>query len=120
MHWTSGERCVLLGQYIIDKKATVRAAAKAFGVSKSTVHKDVTERLRQIDRILYIEVKKVLEENKTERHMRGGLATKRKYELISEILKKNKVYCFRVRTCRYVGGKPYESKKFSAIKSKKV
>ena len=74
------ERAVRLGEYIIDNKATVRAAAKAFGISKSTVHKDLTEKLPHISASLFPEVKKVLETNKRERHIRGGMATKHKYE----------------------------------------
>ncbi len=73
------ERAVLLGQYIIDTGATVRAAAKKFGISKSTVHKDVTDRLYHINRDLFLQVEKVLQHNKNERHLRGGLATKEKY-----------------------------------------
>ena len=74
------ERACTLAVYIIENKATVRAAAKKFGISKSTVHKDVTERLRHIDNSLYLETKKVLDVNKSERHIRGGLATRRKYK----------------------------------------
>lgn len=74
------ERAVILGEYIVEKKATVRAAAKAFGVSKSTVHKDLTEKLPHISSGLYKEVKNILEKNKRERHIRGGMATKHKYE----------------------------------------
>lgn len=74
-------RAVILGEYIVRQKATVRAAAEWFGVSKSTVHKDVSERLEQIQPDLYTQVKKILEQNKQERHIRGGLATKRKYAL---------------------------------------
>lgn len=66
-------------RYIIQTGCTVRAAAKKFGVSKSTVHKDVTERLAKIDTILYYDVHSVLIKNKNERHLRGGLATKTKY-----------------------------------------
>ena len=73
------ERALELANYILDKKATVRTAAKNFGVSKSTVHKDVTERLSQINPILAEMVRIILEENKAERHIRGGLATKEKY-----------------------------------------
>ena len=73
------ERTIIIAQYIIDKKATVRAAAKHFGISKSTVHKDVTERLYNINRGLYKEVQPILAENKAERHLRGGIATKNKY-----------------------------------------
>ncbi len=74
------ERAVELASYIIDKKTTVRAAAKKFGISKSTVHKDVTERLNKIQPELADCVKIVLEENKAERHIRGGEATKAKYQ----------------------------------------
>lgn len=74
------ERAVSLANYIIEKKTTVRDAALAFNISKSTVHKDITERLWIIDRKLAKETKKVLEENKANRHIRGGQATKVKYE----------------------------------------
>lgn len=73
------ERSVILAHYIIETKDTVRGAAKKFGVSKSTVHKDVSERLKKINPALAKEVRVVLDENKAERHIRGGLATKRKY-----------------------------------------
>ena len=73
------ERAVELGEYIIENKATVRKAAKKFGVSKSTVHKDVTERLETINKTLARQARKVLDINKSERHIRGGLATKEKY-----------------------------------------
>lgn len=75
------ERAIELGEYIIQNKTTVRNTAKKFGVSKSTVHKDVSERLQHINMPLYIEVKKVLETNKAQRHIRGGMATKQKYGL---------------------------------------
>ena len=78
------ERSETLGEYIIEKKSTVRAAAKNFGISKSTVHKDITEKLPHINSALYKEVKKVLETNKKERHIRGGMATKHKYELMQK------------------------------------
>ena len=74
-------RAVILGVYIVQQKATVRAVAEWFGVSKSTVHKDVSERLEQVQPELYAQVKEILEQNKQERHIRGGLATKRKYAL---------------------------------------
>ena len=74
-----GQCAVILGKYIIENRATVRAAAKAFGISKSTVHKDVSQRLKTEDSTLYSQVKEILEINKQERHIRGGLATKRKY-----------------------------------------
>ena len=73
-------RVILLAEYIIENKATVRKAAKQFNVSKSTVHKDITERLVTLNRALAKEAKKVLEENKASRHIRGGMATKMKYE----------------------------------------
>ena len=74
------ERVVELAHYIIDTKDTVRGAAKRFGVSKSTVHKDVTERLMKINPLLAGEAKKVLDDNKAERHIRGGEATRQKYK----------------------------------------
>ena len=74
------DRAVELGEYILEHKVTVRAAAKKFGISKSTVHKDVSQRLRHIDRALYRNVKNILEINKAQRHIRGGLATRRKYK----------------------------------------
>lgn len=73
------ERCVVLAMYLIENKATVRAAAARFGISKSTVHKDVTEVLRTVDPALHGEVLRVLAVNKQERHLRGGEATRRKY-----------------------------------------
>ena len=74
------ERAINLGEYIIENKATVRAAAKKFHVSKSTVHKDVAERLKILKPQLYTQVKQVLDVNKAQRHIRGGMATKRKYK----------------------------------------
>ena len=74
------ERAVVFGEYMVSRKATVRATAKVFGVSKSTVHKDLTERLPKLSPSLYKKVKLILEENKQQRHIRGGLATKHKYE----------------------------------------
>ena len=73
------ERAVTLAHYIIDSKDTVRGAARKFGVSKSTVHKDVSERLLKINPSLAHQVRKILDENKAERHIRGGMATKLKY-----------------------------------------
>lgn len=75
-----GGRAMVLGEYIVESGATVRATAKVFKISKSTVHKDVTERLRHENPLLYKEVKKVLEKNKQDRHIRGGLATREKYK----------------------------------------
>lgn len=74
------DRAVILGEYILETGATVRAAAKVFKISKSTVHKDVTERLCHTNPQLYREVRQVLQKNKQERHIRGGLATRRKYK----------------------------------------
>ena len=74
------QRAKELALYMIENRTTVRAAAKKFGVSKSTVHKDVAERLRSVDMGLYKEVSSVLAVNKAQRHIRGGMATKRKYE----------------------------------------
>lgn len=79
MNYDYEERAVELGRYISESKSTVRAAAKKFGVSKSTVHSDITVRLRKIDPTLYSEVRKVLDVNKEERHIRGGIATREKY-----------------------------------------
>jgi len=73
------ERAINLAHYIIDSKDTVRGAAKKFGISKSTVHKDVSERLLKINPALAQEVRIILDENKAERHIRGGMATKLKY-----------------------------------------
>lgn len=69
-----------LAHYLIENRTTVRAAAKKFGVSKSTVHKDLSERLPLYDRPLYLQVKAIMEENKAQRHIRGGLATRKKYK----------------------------------------
>lgn len=73
------ERSCALALYIIENRATVRTAAKKFGISKSTVHKDISERLPLYNRPLYLQVKEILEENKAERHIRGGIATRKKY-----------------------------------------
>ena len=73
------ERAEVLGEYLVDTGATVRATAQHFGISKSTVHKDLTTKLRSINARLYAEVKGILEINKAERHIRGGEATKKKY-----------------------------------------
>lgn len=73
------ERACDLAVYILENKATVRAAAAQFGVSKSTVHKDLTERLPRVNPGLYQQVRQLLDQNKAERHIRGGLATRRKY-----------------------------------------
>lgn len=73
------ERACELAAFIIENRTTVREAAKKFGVSKSTVHKDIQERLPLYNRPLYLQVKEILEENKAQRHIRGGIATQRKY-----------------------------------------
>ncbi len=73
------ERAIEIANYIIENNATVRQAAKNFGISKSTVHKDVTERLEQVNPALAAEARKVIDVNKSERHIRGGMATKEKY-----------------------------------------
>jgi putative DeoR family transcriptional regulator (stage III sporulation protein D) len=73
------ERAIEIAQYIVEEEATVRQAAKKFGVSKSTVHKDITERLTQIQPQLAAQARVVLDVNKSERHIRGGLATREKY-----------------------------------------
>ncbi len=75
------ERAIRTAHYIIDNKATVRAAAEKFGISKSTVHKDITSRLELINPKLAADARKVLDINKQERHIRGGLATKEKYSM---------------------------------------
>ena len=74
------ERACDLALYIIEHQATVRSAAKQFGISKSTVHKDLSQRLPACNRALYLQVKEVLDLNKAERHIRGGIATRRKYK----------------------------------------
>ena len=80
------QRAALLGEYIAEHSATVRAAARAFGCSKSTVHKDVSTRLRAVDAALFARVQAVLARNKAERHLRGGAATRRKYYFIIETI----------------------------------
>ena len=74
------ERAAALALYLIENRTTVRAAAKKFGISKSTVHKDLSERLPVYNRTLYLQVKEILEENKAQRHIRGGHATRRQYK----------------------------------------
>ena len=75
-----GRRACELAVYMIETGATVRAAAKHFGISKSTVHKDLTVRLKQYNFGLYLQVREILDKNKRERHIRGGMATRRKYK----------------------------------------
>ncbi len=73
------DRACALAQYIIENRSTVRDAAGKFSISKSTVHKDISERLPQFNRTLYLQVKEILEINKAQRHIRGGIATRKKY-----------------------------------------
>ena len=80
MHKPIDERCILIGQYIADTGATVRCAAQHFGVSKSSVHKDMKQRLPQLNRTLAGQVRAVLSYNKAVRHLRGGEATRRRYQ----------------------------------------
>ena len=88
MYISSGkERCVILASYLVENNTTVRGVAAHFGISKSTVHKDVTTDLRGINATLYLEVYKILQQNKDERHLRGGEATRKKYKKIP----KNKI-----------------------------
>jgi len=84
--WGGRERCVALGEYMLENRATVRSTAQVFGISKSTVHKDVTEGLKNVNKGLYREVQYLLLQNKQERHLRGGEATRIKY---SELQKNN-------------------------------
>lgn len=74
------KRACEVAVYMIETGATVRAAARHFGISKSTVHKDLTQRLKQYNHTLYLQVREVLDENKRERHIRGGMATRKKYK----------------------------------------
>ena len=88
MYISSGKtRCEILAIYMLENNMTVRGVAKKFGISKSTVHKDVTFRLRSANPAVYRSVREILDKNKSERHIRGGLATKHKYEIIGENLK---------------------------------
>ena len=73
------ERCVILGRYLLETRSTVRSVAKEFNISKSTVHKDVSQRLKAVSPLLYERCRKVLDTNKSQRHIRGGLATREKY-----------------------------------------
>lgn len=81
------ERCEVLAEYVIETGDTVRGTASTFGISKSTVHKDLSYKLKYVNKALYIEAKEVLEKNKSERHIRGGEATRQKY-----LKKNNKEY----------------------------
>lgn len=81
---TTKERCIILATYLVENDLTVRAVAKKFGISKSTVHKDVTYTLEKVNPVLYEKVKTILEKNKQERHIRGGEATKQKYRALEK------------------------------------
>lgn len=83
------ERVIVLSKYIVESEDTVRGAAYRFGISKSTVHKDITVKLSNIDKSLYKQVRKVLETNKSLRHIRGGTATKEKYSIAKGTQKSN-------------------------------
>ena len=83
--WTGRERCVVLGEYLLEHAQTVRGAAQVFGISKSTVHKDVTERLRHVNGALWKQVQELLNKNKQERHLRGGEATRQKYTVARQV-----------------------------------
>ncbi len=88
------ERAELLAEYVIETQATVRACAKHFGISKSTVHKDLTYKLKSLSPSLWEQVREVLAHNKSERHLRGGAATKRKY-LLEKIKKSEIKWCIK-------------------------
>lgn len=81
---TVEDRSVMLAKHIIATQDTVRKTAKIFGISKSTVHKDVTERLERVNHALFLDVKKVLDKNKSERHIRGGIATREKFRSLKQ------------------------------------
>ena len=93
---TIEDRAIELAHYIIDSKDTVRGAAKKFGISKSTVHMDVSKRLLKINKALALEVRNILDENKAERHIRGGMATKMKYSHEHKARIKNHMRCIRM------------------------
>ena len=82
---TIEKRACELAVYIIETGATVRTAAQHFGISKSTVHKDLSQRLSQYNKLLYLQVRRVLDENKAQRHIRGGMATRKKYQQCKKI-----------------------------------
>ena len=76
---SGNDRSLILAAYLVEERTTVRAAAAHFGISKSTVHKDVTQHVKRVNHPLYLQVKEILETNKRERHLRGGEATRNKY-----------------------------------------
>ena len=79
------DRCIILADYLVEHRSTVRAVAAHFGISKSTVHKDITQHLKRFNQTLYLQAKEVLEVNKQERHLRGGEATKQKYRHVKDL-----------------------------------
>lgn len=81
LKYDNDDRPRILARYLVEYGSTVRGTAKAFGISKSTVHKDITYRLKRLDPVLYCEVNRILAKNKSERHLRGGNATKLKYQI---------------------------------------
>ena len=85
MYFSTGkERCVVLATYLVDNRSTVRAVASHFGISKSTVHKDITQTLKRVNKPLYFQVKQILSINKQERHIRGGEASRQKYSQMNK------------------------------------
>ena len=81
-HQSGKDRCVIFANYLIEHNTTVRGVASHFDISKSTVHKDITQQLKRVNYALYLEAKAVLDRNKQERHLRGGEATKKKYSMV--------------------------------------
>ena len=98
------ERVLDVAKYIINSKSTIRKTAKVFGVSKSTIHKDMTERLPQINPIIAKEAKSVLDLNKAERHIRGGKATKLKYKAIGSMALSRFIVYYMQKACQNVDG----------------
>lgn len=91
--WTGRERSVVLGEYLLEHCATVREAARVFGISKSTVHKDVSDRLRHVNNALWMQVQELLNKNKQERHLRGGEATRQKYTAVRQNQEASQAFC---------------------------
>ena len=91
--WSGRERSVVLGEYLLEHSTTVREAARVFGISKSTVHKDVSDRLRHVNNALWMQVQELLNKNKQERHLRGGEATRQKYTAVRQIGEVSQTFC---------------------------
>lgn len=91
--WSGRERSVVLGEYLLEHSTTVREAARVFGISKSTVHKDVSDRLRHVNNALWMQVQELLNKNKQERHLRGGEATRQKYTAVRQIGETSQTLC---------------------------